>query len=232
MTFPHFCIVCCLFTEFHRPMSIAWIASNWLAAYSNVRCGVYAVYCHTENEKIDWKRKTFCKWVSETKNSSDSIKRKAIWKIQHISNGSLAIVIPFSVRFMFYGFCFLFSSVSYMLQINHIESVFMLLNFCHSSSVFFTLFLKNITLTVLFSFTYNSDLNSYATWVSSFGFVTCIVVFAIFLFLFDTIERNMENFIANCFHMQNARRFVSFFFCLNVSTLIYVGGFQVFSSVL
>lgn len=153
-------------------------------SYSNVRCGVYAVYCHTENEKIDWKRKTFCKWVSETKNSSDSIKRKAIWKIQHISNGSLAIVIPFSVRFMFYGFCFLFSSVSYMLQINHIESVFMLLNFCHSSSVFFTLFLKNITLTVLFSFTYNSDLNSYATWVSSFGFVTCIVVFAIFIFFY------------------------------------------------
>lgn len=110
-------------------------------------------------------------------------------KKSHLKNTAhfkwiLGYCIPFSVRFMFYGFCFLFSSVSYMLQINHIESVFMLLNFCHSSSVFFTLFLKNITLTVLFSFTYNSDLNSYATWVYSFGFVTCIVVFAIFIFFY------------------------------------------------
>lgn len=170
--------------------------------------------------------------MSETKNSSDSIKRKAIWKIQHISNGSLAIVIPFSVRFMFYGFCFLFSSVSYMLQINHIESVFMLLNFCHSSSVFFTLFLKNITLTVLFSFTYNSDLNSYATWVSSFGFVTCIVVFAIFIFfiwydwakhgkfhceLFSYAKCTTFCFfllLFKCFNVNLCRGFSSVFFCL------------------
>lgn len=158
-------------------------------------------------------------------------------KKSHLKNTAhfkwmLGYCIPFSVRFMFYGFCFLFSSVSYMLQINHIESVFMLLNFCHSSSGFFTLFLKNITLTVLFSFTYNSDLNSYATWVYSFGFVTCIVVFAIFIFfiwydwakhgkfhceLFSYAKCTTFCFfllLFKCFNVNLCRGFQVFFFCL------------------